>query len=59
MNRLAKGIITLMFVAVAAGMAQAGPLPPTNVPEIDPSVASSALALLAGGVMILAAKLRR
>jgi hypothetical protein len=58
MNKLVKGIMALMVVAVVAGMAQAGtPLP--DVPEIDPNVASGALTLLVGGVMILAAKLRR
>jgi len=59
MSKLVKGIFALAVVAAAATMVQATPPLPPDVPEIDPSAASTALALLAGGVAILAAKLRR
>ena len=45
-------IIQLVFLTVAlAGFA--GAVSPTQVPEIDPSVGVSAIAVLAGGLLVL------
>lgn len=51
-----KTLGRLLLLAGAASMAFAGPL---QVPEIDGGLATSALALLAGSLMILRGKLRR
>lgn len=53
-------IILSTFCIFAAGVAPAWALPvPGNVPEIDPSLAPSAIALLTGGLLILKSKFGR
>ncbi|MCX5676951.1 MAG: hypothetical protein NTX87_18330 [Planctomycetota bacterium] len=47
-----------LVVLAMAGVAQAFP-PPPPVPEIDPGFAAGAIALLAGCVMMLRARLAR
>jgi hypothetical protein len=47
-------LLAALSILCMAGMAQAY----DPVPEIDPGVATGALTLLAGGVLILAAKFR-
>ena len=48
----------LVIGAVSASVALAGG-PPPSAPEIDPGSATSALALLAGGVLLLKSRIRR
>jgi hypothetical protein len=43
----------------ASGTAWAGGPPPPGTPEVDPGAMGSALALLAGGVLVLTDRLRR
>lgn len=50
---------TFGFMLMICGLATVAMAQPASVPEIDPGSATSAVALLAGGVMILRAKLRR
>lgn len=54
-ERLMKTLGMLLLLCGLAGSAMAV----TPVPEIDPGSATSAVALLAGSVMILRAKLRK
>ena len=51
----------VLGVAVMAASLQVGvgAIPPPTAPEIDPGSAVSALGLLAGGIMVLRARLRR
>jgi len=52
-------IILSTFCIFAAGVAPAWALPVGNVPEIDPSLAPCAVALLVGGLLILRSKFGR
>jgi hypothetical protein len=61
MSRFA-GIITVVFCALFigfVGVALAGPPPNGGAPEIDPGVASSAIALLSCGVLMLTTRRRK
>ena len=58
MGKLIK-IILSTFCIFAAGVAPAWAGPVGNVPEIDPSLAPSAVALLTGGLLILKSKYGR
>ena len=57
MSKLFKAAVTGAFVLAAASLARAQPV--VNVPEINPASASSAVALVTGGLLILAARFRR
>lgn len=57
MGKLIK-IILSTFCIFAAGVAPAWALP-VGTPEIDPSLAPSAIALLTGGLLILKSKYGR
>ena len=58
MSKLFKAAITCAFVLATATVCLA---PPSvgPVPEIDPASASSAVALVTGGLLILAARFRK
>lgn len=51
--------VTLVLVALAVPALAVAPAPPTPAPEIDPGSLASALALVAGGVMVLRGRIRR
>lgn len=55
----AIGCGVLAIAAVSASVALAAVGPPPSAPEIDPGSATSALALLAGGVLLLKSRFRR
>lgn len=48
-----------LVLAVCCGVAQAAPPPPHVAPEIDPGSMQAALALLGGGVLLVADRFRR
>jgi uncharacterized membrane protein len=52
-------IILSTFCILAAGVAPAWAIPVGPVPEIDPSLAPCAIALLTGGLLILKSKFGR
>jgi len=57
---VASLVLGLLFLAPLSN-AFAAPLhrPPPRVPEIDPSIAISGLAMLGGGVLLIANRFRR
>ena len=57
MSKMFMAVVAGASVLAAASLAQATPV--VNVPEIDPASASSAVALVTGGLLILAARFRR
>jgi hypothetical protein len=59
MSKLAEIIAVAFCVLFTALVAPAGASVPAGVPEIDPSVASSAIALLTCGLLMLTAKRKR
>ena len=56
--RLVHIMTSLIFLTAFAGMAFAAGVP-VEVPEVDPTTMGGAVALLAGGAMLLASRLRR
>jgi hypothetical protein len=58
---LATASAVALVLAALASQALAGGAPPPGggVPEVDPGSLSSALTLLAGGVLVLRARIRR
>ena len=57
MSKMFMAVVAGASVLAAASLAQATPV--VNVPEIDPASASSAVALVTGGLLILAARFRK
>ena len=57
MRRVRVIMTALIFLTAFAGMAFAGV--PALVPEVDPTAMGGAVALLAGGAMLLASRVRR
>lgn len=51
--------VTLVLAALAVPALAVLPAPKSPVPEIDPGSLASALALVAGGVMVLRGRIRR
>ena len=56
MRRVQLIMTAMIFLTAFAGMAFAGI---SAVPEVDPTAMSGAVALLAGGAMLLASRVRR
>jgi len=53
------GTVVILMCSPAFLFAGSPPPPPRSTPEIDPGFASTALATLAGGVLILTDRLRK
>lgn len=53
------GIIAVGICVLGTALVAQGAFTPVDAPEIDPGAASSAIALLACGVLILAAKRKK
>ena len=56
---MVAGGFLLVFAAVAGTALAQGDFHPPDAPEIDPGSAMSAISLLAGGMLLLADKVRR
>ena len=57
MSKLTKAVFVSVVALCAAAVAHAAP-PPSSVPEIDPTMAGGAMALILGTVLILVDKAR-
>ena len=59
MSKLFKAVVTGAFALAMASVAMGNGSVNHVVPEIDPASASSAVALVTGGLLILAARFRK
>ena len=58
MSKLIKGCVAILAVLTVGSAAYGGPpAPPQGIPEIDPSLAAGALALITSGTLVLTSKL--
>ena len=59
LRRIGHCLGLMLVLLGASSMASALPPPPVSTPEIDPGSAASAVAILAGSMLILNDRLRR